>query len=74
MPYTIGRALGNNLVLNDPTISRRHAIIKREGAHYVIEDLGSQVGTLVNGKRIQSSPLHNGDTVTLGDTSLVFRM
>lgn len=56
----------------DPTISRRHARITRS-AQVMIEDLGSSHGTFVNGRRISGpTALRDGDTVTLGQTSLRF--
>ena len=53
-------------------MSRRHAEIRQEGATYWIVDLGSTNGTLLNGKRIERERLHDGDTITLGSSDVVF--
>lgn len=72
---TIGRLSGNDLVLEDPQISRRHAEIRyRDGAMHV-KDLGSFNGTVVNGTRITGEgQLGDGDVIKLGDTLLTFRV
>lgn len=68
----IGRAKGCDLRLADVNVSRRHAELRREGAAYVIVDLGSTNGTEVNGRRVQRATLEHGDTITLGSSRLVF--
>src|SRR5262245_2662988 len=58
----------------DKTVSRPHAAISQEGSRYWIEDLNSGRGTLVNGEEIKGMGrrrLEPGDTVQIGDTSLV---
>ena len=53
----------------DPELSRRHAMLRREGPGLVIEDLGSTNGTFVNGARIGSvTTLRGGDRIEVGDT------
>jgi ABC-type multidrug transport system ATPase subunit len=55
---TIGRAAGNDLVLNDSLVSKRHARIERyPDGRFVLTDLGSSNGTYVNGRRIRGSVL-----------------
>src|SRR6202012_5829453 len=55
-PVSIGRSRANNLVLGCSEVSRRHAIIRREGdARCLLMDLGSSNGTYVNGKRVVHS-------------------
>lgn len=68
----IGRELDNTLRLSDPSISRHHAVLRRAGDGYEVQDLGSSNGVLVNGARVQSSPLHDSDRVTLGQLHLTF--
>lgn len=70
----IGREAGDDIIIMDPEISRKHARIFLQGASYFIEDLGSTNGTSLNGARIQvASPLRVGDVIKLGEkTSLVF--
>ncbi len=69
----IGRETGNDIVVNDLNASRQHAQIEinPQGA-WVITDLGSTNGTLVNGQSVQRRILKNGDRVTLGVTEFVF--
>jgi pilus assembly protein CpaF len=67
--YTIGREAGNEIVIEDPQVSRRHATLTRQGAAYVLEDIGSTNGTYVNGKRVTAPVLlSDGDMVGLADT------
>jgi pSer/pThr/pTyr-binding forkhead associated (FHA) protein len=65
----IGRdPTNNNIVINDPQVSRQHARIVRQGDLMVIEDVGSTNGTFVNGMRLNSPhTLINGDVIGLGD-------
>ncbi|HLF25942.1 MAG TPA: FHA domain-containing protein [Anaerolineae bacterium] len=67
--YTLGREAGNDIIINDPQVSRNHARLTLQGNAYLLEDLGSTNGTFVNGRRV-SSPvaLSAGDMVGLGDT------
>lgn len=71
-PLTIGRRFDNNLVVSVNTVSRHHAIIQREGDHYVIIDLNSTGGTYVNEKKVMKAVLKSGDSILLADTPLVF--
>ncbi len=67
--YAIGREAGNDIVIEDPQVSRRHAQLTRQGASYVIEDIGSTNGTYVNGKRVTAPVLlSDGDMIGLADT------
>ena len=59
-------------ILDDPSISRRHAEIRVTEGDYWIADLGSTNGTEVNGKRISRLRLGNGDRITVGQTTLTF--
>ncbi len=70
----IGRAAVADVVLADPSISRRHAALGRKGPDWVLHDLGSQNGTCVNGKRLREpAALKDGDEVRLGAIALEFR-
>jgi ABC-type multidrug transport system ATPase subunit len=63
----IGRDEANDLTIPAPSISRRHALIVRQGNRYFIEDLNSGNGTFVNGQRLeQRHPLLPGDKIGLG--------
>ncbi|MBA4380420.1 MAG: hypothetical protein C0393_07070, partial [Anaerolinea sp.] len=71
---SIGRELGNTIVINDAEVSRNHAKLTWQGAGYVIEDTGSTNGTFVNKQRI-SAPhaVKAGDLVSLSENiSLMF--
>ena len=70
---TIGRLPECDLVLDDPGASRQHASIRRVQGAWVIADLGSTNGTLVNGHPVNEHELQDGDTVTIGESDLAFR-
>lgn len=64
----VGRDPGNDIVINDPHVSRQHARITQQGGLMVIEDLGSTNGTFVNGMRLTGPhTLADGDVIGLGD-------
>jgi len=69
---TIGRDSVNEIVINDAEISRRHARLTFQGGKYVLEDLGSTNGSRINGVRITSQELREGDDVSFGNTHLRF--
>ena len=69
---TIGRMPGSTIVLNDPNASRRHAEIKAMGSGYVLLDLGSTNGSRVNGARVSTHTLADGDSLSFGNTVLRF--
>ncbi len=70
--YVIGREAGNEIVIEDPQVSRRHAQLTRQGNSYLIEDIGSTNGTYVNGKRVTAPTLlANGDMIGLADTVII---
>jgi hypothetical protein len=70
---TIGRLRDCDVVLADPGASRRHAQIRHENGEYVLRDLGSTNGTIVNGVVTPSHALREGDRITIGATELEFR-
>ena len=72
-PVVIGRLSTNDVVLSDPNVSRRHAELRQDGGRWMLVDLGSTNGTVVNGKLAREHPLDEGDRVTFGKTELVFR-
>ena len=66
---TIGRDITNDIVINDPEVSRHHLRFTRGGGGFTLEDLGSTNGTFINGQRIAGSrPLRAGDMLGLGET------
>lgn len=68
----IGRELDNSLRLADPSISRHHAVLRRTAAGYEIQDLGSSNGVLINGIKVETGSLKDGDRITLGQMQLTF--
>jgi serine phosphatase RsbU (regulator of sigma subunit)/pSer/pThr/pTyr-binding forkhead associated (FHA) protein len=77
-PFLIGRGTetGNHVQLADRRISRQCAAIVREANRFYVEDRGQRRGVFVNGQKIESRPLEDGDTITFGlDDSyqIVFR-
>jgi hypothetical protein len=68
----IGRHSSNDLVLNDPHISRHHAQLRVIKDHYVIFDVGSTAGLFLNGKRISQATLHPGDVIRIGLINLIY--
>ncbi len=77
--FNIGREDDNDLILdqNDRTTSRYHARIRKEGkgedVKYILADLDSKIGTLVNGKKIEEKQkLNDGDKIVIGKTQMSF--
>ncbi len=66
----IGRLPNCQIVLADPNVSRRHAEVRVEDGRVLAVDLGSTNGTKVNGAPITTQPLEDGDTITVGMTSI----
>ena len=62
----IGRMSQNHIVLDDPAVSRAHAMISMVDDKFFIVDQGSQNGTLINGKEICREELKSGDLITIG--------
>lgn len=66
---TLGRDITNDLVINDPEVSRHHLRMTRGAGGFTLEDLGSTNGTFVNGQRLSGARLlRPGDMVGLGET------
>ncbi len=65
-PFVIGRADSCDLVLDNPLISRAHAVVEAVGDAMTIRDLQSHNGTYVNGQRQDSCALSAGDEIKIG--------
>jgi len=72
---TLGRAEENPVGLfGDSSVQPRHAVIELKGSAYTIRNLAVQDGTFVNGNRIETAPLHDGDQIRIGGYELQFRL
>jgi hypothetical protein len=71
-PISIGRLDTCDIVLDDPTVSRNHAEVRREGDGFELVDLGSRNGTRVNGYGITRQRLVDGDDLLIGAVPLRF--
>jgi len=69
----LGRSRECDIQIEDPSASRRHAELRREGTSYWIVDLNSTNGLEVNGLRTQRAKLDHGDKITIGSTEISFR-
>lgn len=74
-PISLGRSPGNDIVVADTQVSRRHAVINLQAAgEYWLVDLGSTNGTYLNDRRVtRPTALADGDQITVGTKSFVFR-
>ena len=70
--FTLGRDESNSLCLEEPTVSRRHCVILREGPAFRLRDLGSANRTKVNGQAADEKELAHGDEIVVGSSRLVF--
>jgi hypothetical protein len=68
----IGRALDNDLIIEDRMVSRYHARLRRRYGRYILEDLGSSGGTTVNGFRVQEIVLRPGDLISLSGVDIIY--
>ena len=68
----IGRRMENDLVIDDPRVSRDHAQLQVNNGRYVIFDLNSTGGTYVNSQRSHQSMLYPGDVISLAGVPLIY--
>jgi pSer/pThr/pTyr-binding forkhead associated (FHA) protein len=71
---TIGRNPGNDILIDNVGVSRRHAVIRLSGERATVEDLGSANGTFVNGQRITIHELKDGEEIQVLKHRLLFRV
>ncbi|HEY5837839.1 MAG TPA: sigma 54-interacting transcriptional regulator [Pyrinomonadaceae bacterium] len=71
-PVLIGRQTGANLRIRNAAVSRRHALIEKDGDKYIIADLDSRNGTFVNDMPVKRCELHHGDRVQIGESQFFF--
>lgn len=70
--FILGRNQDCDCVIPDSIASREHAVIRESQGRFILEDLKSRNGTLVNGKRISTVPLADGDEIRIGDCRIMF--
>jgi pSer/pThr/pTyr-binding forkhead associated (FHA) protein len=71
-PVAVGRGASVDVRVDDGGLSRRHFMIEREGAQYVLKDLSSRNGTWVHGHRASAARLHHNDCILAGRTLFRF--
>ena len=69
---TVGRDPRADILLDDSTVSRVHAVFRRSDGRYSVIDAGSLNGTYVNRQRVDQQELKNGDEIILGKFRLVY--
>ena len=71
---TIGRTPGNDIVIDNVGVSRRHAVMRVQDGKAFLEDLGSANGTFVRGQKIERHELQDGDEIAIVKHRLVYRI
>src|ERR1051325_4099513 len=71
-PVLIGRQAGATLKIANASVSRRHAVIEKDGDRFIIADLGSRNGTFVNDVPVRRRELQHGDRVRIGESQFFF--
>lgn len=69
----VGRSHQANICIESSLLSRRHMLIRKSGPEFRLNDLDSANGVFLNGVRVHSAGLFEGDTIQIGDVVLVFR-
>ena len=69
---SVGRALDNDIIIEDSRISRHHAQLRQRYGRYVLYDLGSSGGTQINGYPIEECVLHSGDVISLSGVRVIY--
>ncbi len=70
---TIGRNPACDIVLDDKSVSKKHAAVKTVGLKSTIQDLGSTNGTFIENDRVERHELRHGDTIIIGEYTLIYR-
>ena len=70
---TIGRGTGSDILIDNPGVSRHHAIIKEKDGKFLIEDKGSANGTFIKGEKITTKEIKNGDSIQILNYALTFK-
>src|SRR5581483_3510240 len=70
--FASGRSVANHLCLEDPSVSRRHCVLARDGQQFKITDRGSVNRTYINGLPLAEHLLRNGDEIKIGESLFLF--
>jgi pSer/pThr/pTyr-binding forkhead associated (FHA) protein len=70
----IGRASDNDVIVDDPLVSRHHCQLKLQHGAYGFADLGSRNGSYVNGQAVSEIALGPGDMIQIGETTIEFQV
>src|SRR5271169_3859678 len=70
--FSIGRDPSNQISVADNTISRRHCVLEKTAGGFVVRDLGSRAGTVVNGAATANVLLQHGDRIAVGDSTFLY--
>ena len=68
---SIGRHGANDIVLRDSSVSRHHAFFMKEGESLIVTDKGSKNGIIINGLKVESARLEDGDVIRIGDNLVI---
>jgi hypothetical protein len=71
---SIGRASDNDVIVDDPEVSRHHCQLKLQHGAYSFADLGSRNGSWINGEPVSEVALGPGDSIRIGSTEIEFRV
>jgi pSer/pThr/pTyr-binding forkhead associated (FHA) protein len=69
---SIGRALDNDIIIEDRRISRHHAQLRQRYGHYVLHDLDSTGGSKINGYPVEECILHSGDIISFAGVEVIY--
>jgi transcriptional regulator with GAF, ATPase, and Fis domain len=69
---TLGREATNQVAISDPSVSRKHCLLRQEDGRFQVRDLQSRNGTLVNGVAVKEQWLRHGDEIAVGDSTFLF--
>ncbi|MFQ5825515.1 MAG: FHA domain-containing protein, partial [bacterium] len=73
LAFTVGSERGNDIIIEDDSVSIFHLQFEKQVEEYFVRDLQSHSGTFVNGKRITSrTPVNNNDEIGLGYSTIIF--
>ncbi len=69
----IGKAPDNDVVVDHPTVSRNHLVVRRQGDQFLVQDLGSTNGTFIDGAQVREAYLRAGALLEVGDVQMRFQ-